>query len=185
MQIYTPELDIKEYKIIKVNSAWKGLEKIISPIMKDFNVENNKALEFGVDYGFSTSVWANHFKSVIGVDTFQGDRHAGKRNEDFLEIVKNNLKDYDNITLVKSCFEEFIKDNNEQYDLIHIDIIHDYKPTFDCGEWAVQHAKVVVFHDTISFPCIKDVCLDLASKYNLSFYNYEKCFGLGILVKSS
>ena len=36
-------------------SAWKGLEGILPAIIKRFNVSQNAALEFGVEYGYSIS----------------------------------------------------------------------------------------------------------------------------------
>jgi hypothetical protein len=93
------------------------------------------------------------------------------------------LKEFSNIQLVESLFEDYIKKVTERFDLIHVDILHHYKPTYDCGEWALQHSDCVIFHDTISHPTVKQACEDLANKYNFEFYNYPKSFGLGILIK--
>jgi predicted O-methyltransferase YrrM len=163
-------------------SAWGDIPTIIKDIIKRFNISTKKALEFGVEYGYSTSALSNYFDEVIGVDTFMGDIHSGVRNS-FLEETKNCLEGYSNIKLIESTYQDFISNNKEQYDLIHIDIIHTYEETYECGEWAVNNSNVVIFHDTESFPDVKKVCIDLSEKYNLSFHNYPFSHGLGILVK--
>jgi len=166
-----------------VPSAWFDIPTILKDIIVRVNVTQNKALEFGVEYGYSTSALANYFRQLIGVDTFQGDKHSGNKN-DHLSLTSNLLKDWENILLVQSDYKDFINDNNDYYDLIHIDIVHDYEPTYECGEWAINHSKVTIFHDTESFSEVKHVCLDLSEKYNVEFYNYPHSHGLGILVNN-
>ena len=82
-------------------------------------------------------------------------------------------------------YQDFIKQNLfDRYDLIHIDMIHNFDVTYDAGKWAVQHSDCVIFHDTVSFPNeVARACEQLAEEYNLYFYNYPKSNGLGILVK--
>ena len=164
------------------NSAWGDIPTIIKDIIKRFDVKTEKALEFGTEFGYSTSALANYFDKVIGVDIFTGDFHAGF-HKDHYEQTKNNLSSWPNIELVKSDYRDYIKDNSERFDMIHIDIVHTYNETFECGEWAVNHSDIVIFHDTLSFPEIKTVCENLAMKYNLEFHNYPDSHGLGILVR--
>jgi predicted O-methyltransferase YrrM len=164
------------------NSAWGDIPTIIKDIIKRFDVKTEKALEFGTEFGYSTSALANYFDKVIGVDIFTGDLHAGF-HKDHYEQTKNNLSSWPNIELVKSDYRDYIKDNSERFDMIHIDIVHTYNETFECGEWAVNHSDIVIFHDTLSFPEIKTVCENLAMKYNLEFHNYPDSHGLGILVR--
>ena len=169
-------------RLADVGSAWGNIPTILKDIIKRFNLKQDLALEFGVEYGYSTSAMSNYFTNVIGVDTFEGDPHSGFK-DNHLETTTNNLVDFNNIQLIKSDYKDYIKDNNDMYDMIHIDIVHNYNETFECGEWAINHSDIVVFHDTISFPDIKRVCEDLARLYNLEFYNYPHSHGLGILVR--
>jgi hypothetical protein len=180
MRIYKPK---NRYypSVINITSAWGDIPTIIGDIIDTFDIRNDKCLEFGVEYGFSTSALSNHFRSVIGVDTFEGDEHSGIKN-DHLDITTENLKEYQNITLVKSGYKEWITDREEFFDLIHIDIIHDYEHTYECGEWSVQHSPITIFHDTVSFPDVMNACKDLSEKYGLEFWNYPYSNGLGILV---
>ncbi len=161
-------------------SAWKGLERIVGSIIKDFNINPKIALEFGVEYGFSTSALAHYFKDVVGVDTFRGDIHSGVR-ESFFEKTKENLKGFKNVTLVESSWEDFAEKEIGMWDLIHIDIVHAYKDTYNCGAWACEHSRVVMFHDTESFPEVRKAVGDLAKRFGRKFYNYPFHNGLGIL----
>lgn len=162
-----------------VPSAWSGLEQILPAIIKDFNLRTDLALEFGVDYSFSTAALASQFKNVIGVDLFTGDAHAGYRHTQ-VEAQKA-LRDFPNATLVRSDYRDWIEYKQARHDLIHIDIVHTYEDTFACGEWSIGNSECVIFHDTESFMDVRRAVEDLAGKYNRTFYNYPKCHGLAIL----
>ena len=170
----TPEYLVPGY------SAWIGLEKIIPTLIKQFGLKNKLCIEFGVEKGYSTAVFAQYFDQVIGVDTFQGDVHAGYL--DSYSIAASNLSRFKNITLVKDNYQHYTTIDNNEYDLCHVDIIHTYEDTFACGEWAVHHAKCVIFHDTLSYGDVRKAVYDLAIKYNKKFYNYSYHHGLGILI---
>jgi len=179
-------------KVIDVLSAWQPLAFVIKDILDRFNVKRDLALEFGVERAYSTTVFANYFKKVIGVDPFNWIFTDGF-SRDF-ETVKELVKGYKNIELINCYSEEFINEHyNERFDLIHIDIgyeTHCYATTFPSAEWAVQHCDCVLFHDTLTFPEINQVCEELSEKYGFDYYNYIEeagpvgvpC-GLGILVK--
>ena len=171
------------YKLSDYISAWKGLENYILPIINNFGIKTDTMLEFGVDYGYSTDVFSKVFKKVIGVDSFVSDPCLGHDQGD---IFYNNIKEQfkgSNIELCRSSYQDFIKDNNNRYDLIHIDIIHTYKETYECAEWAIMHSNVVLLHDTYSFPEMHRVCRDLSLKYKWGFINIKECHGLGVLYK--
>jgi hypothetical protein len=180
---YIPEIkDIPN--VVNVISAWGQIPTIIKDIILRFKIKTDHALEFGVEEGYSTTALAYYFKNVIGVDTFRNDcwENSLERPSQYTRI-KELLKDYPNIMLVESMFEDYIKTDLNWYDLIHIDILHDYRPTFDCGDWALRHSNCVIFHDTMSFPSVMQAVTDLAKKYSFEFYNYPEDYGLGILVK--
>lgn len=141
-------------KIVNVVSAWGDIPTIIKDIIVNFDINPQTALEFGVEYGYSTSALANYFSNVIGVDTFTGDIHCNVKHNHY-KMTENILKNYKNIQLIQSSYQEYIKNNNNIYDLIHIDIVHTYNETYECGEWAVNHSNVVIFHDTNSFDDVK------------------------------
>lgn len=167
-------------------SAWGDIPTIIKDIIARFGIASNRAIEFGVEWGFSTSAIANHFQEVIGIDTFEGDIHSGFKQDTF-ETTKGYLSEFPNINLVKASYQEYILSAREddRYDFAHVDIVHTYEDTYSCGEWCIGRADVVVFHDTMSFPDVYRACADLADKHGLNFYNYEDSHGLGILSKRS
>ena len=162
-------------------SAWKGLEIVIPAIIQKFNIRQNTALEFGVEYGYSTGALAQLFDKVTGVDTFLGDQHSLQRDS-FYDYTKTNLEPFPNIQLHQMDYREWIAKDDQKYDLCHIDIVHTYEDTFTCGRWATDHASVVLFHDTESYSDVKRAVADIAHETGKIFYNYPFCYGLGILV---
>lgn len=171
-------------KLLDAPSCWGDIPKIIKQLILDFNIDTRKALEFGVEYGYSTFALANYFDSVIGVDTFQGDIHSGMKQNHY-EQTSKNLKNCSNIKLIQSDYNDFINSCHENFNLIHIDIIHTYEDTYKCGEWAVQRSNLTIFHDTESFLDVRRACEDLSKKFKLPFLNYEPSFGLGIIYNSA
>ena len=171
------------YDRLDVSSAWEGLENYIISIIKNLNINTKTALEFGVDRGYSSYIFSKIFNKVVGVDPFESDIHIGhKQGDDFYKTIQDRFTNT-NVELVRSRFEEFIMNNNNRYNLIHIDIVHLYEPTYKCAEWSIDHSDVVILHDTCSFPEIDRVCKDIATKYNLNYYNIPEHHGLGILYK--
>lgn len=169
-------------KLTAVSSAWGNIPTIIDDILNRFNLKRNIALEFGVEYGYSTSALANYFTNVVGVDTFEGDPHSGYKTN-HLEITSKNLSDFNNIKLIKSDYKEFIKSDTNYYDMIHVDIVHTFQDTYDCGKWSVEHSDCVIFHDTLSFRDVFLAVNQLSIDCNLDFYNYQESHGLGILIR--
>jgi hypothetical protein len=181
IKVYHPQnIDVPKRIISVPSTAWKGLELLISDIVQKSGIANSRCLEFGVEYGYSTVAFSNYFASVVGVDLFTGDIHAG-HNGDIFSTVSSNLSNFTNIKLVKSSFEEYILNNADRYDLIHVDIIHTYEATFKCGLWAANHSNCTLFHDTESFPDVKRALIDIARITGKKIYNYPYCNGLGIL----
>ncbi|WP_115463021.1 class I SAM-dependent methyltransferase [Winogradskyella aurantiaca] len=184
------QLPIQEYKpkkkgipprLLEIKSAWIGLEAIIEDILEQFDINRDSCIEFGVEFGYSSVVFSNYFKNVTGVDIFCGDIHT-LHKEDHYETTKENLKDYSNITLHKSDYKDWIVKDTKQYDFAHVDIIHNYKETYECGLWAVEHSKCCIFHDTNSFPEVRKAVIDIAKDTGKSLYNYPYHYGLGIIV---
>jgi Methyltransferase domain len=179
---YVPRKFVMPPKLVESQSqAWVGLEQIIQDVIEFSGIETKAALEFGVEFGYSTSALSNYFKAVTGVDIFTGDSHAGHFG-DIYEQTSQALRDFKNITLVKADYKDFIEDHNALYDLIHVDIIHTYEDTYRCGLWSAKHSRCTIFHDTQSFPDVKRAVADIAKKTGKRFYNYKKCNGLGIII---
>lgn len=112
---------------------------------------------------------------------FVGDKHTTNKQDIFSETLER-LSVFKNIQLVRSDYRDWIMRDDTAYDLIHVDIVHTYIDTFNCGLWSVEHAKCVLFHDTLSFPTVKQAVTDIARKTDRRFYNFGESHGLGILV---
>ena len=184
-KIYQPSFLDEDNKPISAISAWVGLEKIIRPIVKDFNLNNKSALEIGVDYGYSLSALSNVFEEVVGVDMFCGDVHTGVRNENQYQMVLKNFSEVNNVQLIKSSYQEYFDslDKQASFDLVHVDIVHTFQETYECGKLALEHSRCVIFHDTESFSDVNRACEQLSVDLDCDFYNYPYSHGLGILVK--
>ena len=103
--------------VVKVVSAWCDIPTILKDIIVTFDINPQTALEFGVEYGYSTSALANYFTKVIGVDTFMGDIHSDTKTNHY-KVTKRTLKNrYKNIQLIQSSYQDYIKTNNSIYDL--------------------------------------------------------------------
>jgi hypothetical protein len=179
---YVPKKIVTPPRLIHSKSqAWVGLEKIILDIIEFSKIKTDAALEFGVEFGYSTVALSNYFKKVTGVDIFIGDPHAGFHG-DIYELTKKNLADFKNIELIKADYKEYISSNDQHVDLIHVDIIHTYEDTYACGLWSAEHSDCTIFHDTQSFPDVKKAVADIARKTKKQFYNYRQCNGLGIII---
>jgi len=181
LQLYEPTKLTKPEKMLDVVSAWKGLELIIEDILDEFKIGRESCIEFGVEFGYSTVVFSNYFKKVTGVDTFEGDIHTDNK-ENHYDQTKEKLSIYKNIELFKSDYQNWILTDDSRYDFAHVDIVHTYNETFECGLWTAKHSDCTVFHDTESFPEVKQAVLDIAKATGQSVYNYPNHFGLGILV---
>lgn len=177
---YVPEKLYEPERKLEVVSAWKGLELIIPDLMKRFKLEGSRCIEFGVEFGFSAVAFSNYFQQVVGVDTFEGDKHTMHKGDHF-EQTRSSLEKYPNIELHKSRYQEWIKEDNTFYELAHVDIIHTYKDTYKCGLWAAEHSKCTLFHDTESFVEVRRAVVDIARKTGKKVYNYPHSHGLGII----
>jgi hypothetical protein len=178
---YVPTHRQPPSRCLDTKSAWQGIENILGDIIQRFDLGTDRCLEFGVEYGFSTVALSSYFKSVTGVDTFQGDRHTTILRDIYQETL-TRLAPFDNIQLVRSDYRDFIKQDQGTYDLIHVDIIHTFADTHACGLWSAQHSNCTIFHDTESFAQVKQAVKEISRATGKSFYNYLESHGLGILV---
>jgi hypothetical protein len=166
---------------LEVVSAWNGIENILADLIQRFHVDTERCLEFGVEFGFSTVALSSYFDSVIGVDTFGGDIHTENKRDIYRETV-DRLAPYRNIQLIRCDYKDFIKREHGKYGLIHVDIIHTFADTFACGLWSARSSQCTIFHDTESFPEVRQAVREIARITGKQFYNFKESFGLGVLV---
>jgi predicted O-methyltransferase YrrM len=174
--------------IDQILTAWKGhrtfAEWLVSYIKPDIVVE------LGVDYGFSTFVFASALEKndngiIVGIDCFQGDPHTGFRNTyDHINSLKqeHNIKRLD---IRKGYFSEVVKTWNTPIDILHIDGLHTYhavKEDFDNWSPFVKEDGIILFHDTaVPHFQIKEFFYQLSGGYKLYFRHSA---GLGIYTKN-
>ena len=178
---YTPNRWERPSRRLEIDSAWEGLESILADLIERFHLGRERCLEFGVEHGFSTVALSSFFDSVTGVDTFLGDEHTVHQGNIY-EQTAAQLARYQNIELVRSDYQNFIRTHDAFYDLIHVDIVHTFEDTYACGLWSAQHSTCTIFHDTESFTQVKHAVLEIARTTGKTFYNYTESYGLGILV---
>jgi hypothetical protein len=178
---YVPQHRELPPRVLPVATAWKGIESVLADLIKQFGVETRRCLEFGVEYGYSTAALSSFFETVTGVDTFVGDRHTTNKSDIFLE-TSERLSSFENIKLVRSDYRDWTARDQTFYDLIHVDIVHTYIDTLNCGLWSARHAQCVLFHDTQSFAAVKRAVIDISRQTGKRFYNFKESNGLGILI---
>ena len=176
--------------IEEIGTAWNGhrvfAEWLIS-IIKPKTV-----VDLGVDYGYSTFVFANSMivnninGNVYGVDLFEGDMHTGFRNT-YNEVIKKKEKyNLSLLEIIKMDFTDLSKDWYIPIDLLHIDGLHTYnaiKNDFNCWNNKVSENGIILFHDVTSFP-------DDVGKYFFEIQGWRKLYfthsaGLGVLTKNN
>ena len=178
---YTPGNRQPPPRRLPIRSAWTGHEEILADLIQRFQLRTDRCLEFGVEYGFSTVALSSYFDSVIGVDTFQGDRHTNNIQDIYTEALENTAP-YPNVQLIRSDYQTFTKTSHGTFGLIHVDIIHTFADTFACGLWSANHSQCTIFHDTESFPAVKQAVREVARATGKKFYNFPESYGLGIVV---
>jgi glycosyltransferase involved in cell wall biosynthesis len=180
-------LKIEKDWIGDIKSAWIGHRGFAEWLVTQF--ENPKIVELGVDYGFSTFVFANALKGtngiIYGIDLFEGDVHAGSRNT-YLS-VKNNIRLHDlkNIEIIVEDFAKVSQPWSNPLDILHIDGLHTYDAVkSDFTNWS-RHVKddgVILFHDiAVAEFGVKDFFKELSGGHKLFFTHW---YGLGIFTKN-
>ena len=183
---YIPTTRIKPRRVLEnplCPSSWAGIESILADLLDRFAVGRMCALEFGCEFGYSAIALSNFFGLVETVDPFGQMAYDGREMK---IVARENLAPYNNIILHEQPWREYVERYNQlpqpmNWNLIHIDAEHTYREAYDNGLWAIQHAPIVLFHDTESFECVKQAVWDLAECNNKQFHNFVEFHGLGIL----
>jgi hypothetical protein len=168
-----------------IPSAWKGHRGFANWLVQ--YLQPKITVELGVDYGYSTFVLAeNNPGKVYGIDTFEGDAHAGQRDLAQYQSVLDfkNTNGFDNVHLLKDTFDNVNSTWIEPIDILHIDGLHTGDAvTHDLINWSkfFHYKTVVLIHDVSSFKEVEDVYLQI-SQPKLRFVHSG---GLGILCQDA
>ena len=135
-------------------SAWLGHRSFANWLVK--TMRPDITVDLGVDFGHSTFYLAEMgIGNVYGVDSFEGDYHAGIRDTfQYVNTTKDKYE-FNNITFIKGFFDQVAKTWQKKIDILHIDGFHTYDAvTYDWNTWKdfLKDESVVMFHDTEAFP---------------------------------
>ena len=173
--------------IDEIISAWTGHREFAEFLVKHKNP--NVVVELGVDYGFSTFVFANALQNtngiIYGIDLFEGDIHTGLRNT-YDSVIENiKLHKLSNIHIINNDFNEESKIWSKPIDILHIDGLHTYNAVKnDFEKWSkfLQNDGIILFHDIISFPEVRQFFREIHSEWHKLYFTHSA--GLGIITKN-
>lgn len=152
-------------------------------------------VDLGVDYGFSSFSFAySKIGHVYGIDWFKGDGVDWAveidDSKDTYQIVMGKYNELqnefgiNNITFIKSDFNNACNTWDKKIDILHIDGLHDYanvKNDFDKWSGFCKDDSVILFHDTVSFPNDVGRFFNELGEYK---FNISLGSGLGVYTKS-
>jgi hypothetical protein len=174
--------------IDNIISAWNGHRKFAEFLVRRMNPR--VVVELGVDYGYSTFVFANALQQsnsgiIYGIDLFEGDIHTGFRNnyKKVLDCIESN-----NLTHVKIIQGEFGSISNiwmMPINILHIDGLHTYEAVWrDYKNWSkfVESDGIILFHDVTAFYDIAKFFSEVQDGWLKIYFTHSA--GLGILTKN-
>jgi predicted O-methyltransferase YrrM len=184
------DVEVLEHYFETVPSAWKGHRAFADWLVKA--IEAKEIVDLGVDYGYSTFVFAkaasqNGFGTVTGIDSFEGDGFAGVR--DTYAYVTQWIEDvgFTNINLIKGYFNDVASVWTKPIDILHIDGFHSYEAVSnDYHTWSkfVRDEGVILFHDIcVNNPAFGVIYFFRELEDGRKLYFVES-YGLGIITKS-
>lgn len=145
-------------------------------------------VDLGVDYAYSTFCFASlGLGKIYGIDSFEGDQHAGMRNT--YDFVMTKQKEYglDNIQFIKGYFDDVAKTWDKDIDILHIDGLHTYEAVYnDFATWGkfVKDDGVIMMHDTKVFHGNFGVHRFFA-EIEYPKVNFTVSHGLGVVAKNA
>lgn len=175
--------------IENIISAWTGHRQFAEWLVQ--NTRNDIVVDLGVDYGYSTFVFANTLKNinpnsiVYGIDLFEGDSQTGIRHtyNSVVSLMQNN--NLTNMQVLKGEFSAVSQTWTTPINILHIDGYHTYDAVRnDFNNWAkfVPDDGIVLFHDVaVQAFGVKDFFRELSGGYKLYFTH---SYGLGIYTKN-
>lgn len=174
---------------VKNGPNWKDHIKFAQWIVERKNPE--VIVDLGVDYAYSTFSFAiPGIGSIYGIDSFEGDFHAGNRkSSEVYNFVEEKRKEYgfDNVTFIKGYFDDVAKDWDKEIDILHIDGFHEYESVYnDFSTWGkfVKDDGVILMHDTKVYHGSFGVHR-FFDELDYPKINFTVSHGLGVVAKNS
>lgn len=166
-------------------SAWTGHRSFAEWIVDKTNPE--VIVDLGIDWGFSTFSLALAGKGkVYGIDLFEGDEHAGRRDTyDSVLSDVDSLKNFgiDNIEIIKDDFNNVAKSWDKTINILHIDGLHTYEAVKnDYLTWSkfLSADGIILIHNTQSYEGVKK----FFNEIDLPKFEFHHSAGLGVICKN-
>lgn len=175
--------------IENILSAWTGHRQFAEWLVQ--NTISDIVVDLGVDYGYSTFVFANILQNinpnslVYGIDLFGGDPQTGIRYtyDSVINLMQSN--NLSNMRVLQGEFSAISQSWTTPINILHIDGYHTYDAVRnDFHNWAkfVPDDGIVLFHDvSVQEFGVKDFFRELSGGYKLYFTH---SYGLGIYTKN-
>jgi hypothetical protein len=171
------------------SSAWLGHLKFAMWLVNKYKPKI--IVELGVDYGHSSFAFSSEgIGNVYGIDSFEGDIHAGQRNTlDVLvdtqkHLLNNKLLVKDNFYPIKGFFDNVYESFEYDIDILHIDGLHTYDAVSnDFNKWITKthENSIILMHDVVAFKDTVGKFFD-ELQYPKTFFSHSA--GLGIVSKN-
>ena len=177
--------------IESIESAWKGHRVFAEWVVNTMNPTT--IVELGVDYGYSSFVFAsallkkNPDGRVFGIDHFKGDEQTGVRNTRPQVEGLQKTHGLTNLTLISSDFSEAAATWTTPIDILHIDGLHTYdavRRDYDTWSKFLSPNGVILFHDIhVPNPSyeVKQLFDELTDGYRIEF---KHSAGLGVYTRN-
>ena len=163
---------------------WKSHITFAQWIVRRKNPE--VVVDLGVDYAYSTFCFGlPKIGKIYGIDSFEGDDHAGLRDTYKYVNEKKEELGFDHITFIKGYFDDVAKTWDKPIDILHIDGFHTYeavKNDYDTWNKFVKEDGVILFHDT----CVNNPGFGVRKFFgeiDLPKVNFHISNGLGVVSK--
>jgi len=187
-----------EYETINSDweSPWSGHKNFGYDLLQ--NLKPSTVVELGTARGTSLFSFAQAVKDgnlkteIYGVDTWEGDQHAGAYGSKvfgMVSAIRSNLYPTVSVNLLKMYFQDALgKFADNSIDLLHIDGLHTYEAVKnDFTTWLPKLTPdaVVLFHDISESKDdfgVNKFWNELKAKYNTVEFHHSH--GLGVLFLS-
>jgi hypothetical protein len=194
-QTYSPNFE-SEKIFSDICWPWMGHKNFAYDLVSNFKPET--IVELGTHYGtsffsFCQAVKDQKYNSYLyAVDTWKGDKHAGKYNDSVYKTVvkiKNIYFKKLNVKLFRQTFNTASnRFKGHSIDLLHIDGLHTYEAVkHDFETWLpkVKDTGIIMFHDiqeTKDDFGVYKLWQELKNKYR--YIEFHHSHGLGIIFMS-
>jgi predicted O-methyltransferase YrrM len=190
-EVHRTTFDADQFDRDRRSSPWSGHRWFAYDLIRW--MKPSSIVELGTHFGCSFFSFCQAVRdgsiptSLVAVDTWQGDEHAGRYSDEVYELFLANLKHFQDldVTVKRMTFDEALAEQPEgSVDLLHIDGFHSYEALeHDLTTWlpTLSENAVVLLHDIdpASGYGSADYWRELTERYGSIQFLHN--FGLGVL----